>query len=55
MEDQFVIQDLHTVFKIDSLLTSHQISMEVNTNSEITALFDTISYSKGMLYILLNL
>lgn len=47
MKEQFVIENLHYVFGIDGLDTSRPINMEVNTPSEIEALFDAISYEKG--------
>nr|XP_022919548.1 glutamyl aminopeptidase-like isoform X1 [Onthophagus taurus] len=47
MMDQFVIEDLHNVLKIDSALSSHPIVQTVLTPDEITSIFDTISYSKG--------
>ncbi|XP_019622953.1 PREDICTED: aminopeptidase Ey-like isoform X2 [Branchiostoma belcheri] len=47
MEDQFLIADLHPVFALDSLSTSHPISLPVNHPDEISQIFDTISYSKG--------
>ena len=48
MNDQFVIENLHSVFGIDGLETSRPINLEVNTPSEIEALFDGISYEKGI-------
>ncbi|KAI8500655.1 Endoplasmic reticulum aminopeptidase 1 [Branchiostoma belcheri] len=47
MEDQFLVADLHPVFALDSLSTSHPISLPVNHPDEISQIFDTISYSKG--------
>eukprot|EP00058_Branchiostoma_floridae_P020053 XP_002605543.1 hypothetical protein BRAFLDRAFT_130666 [Branchiostoma floridae] len=47
MEDQFLEEDLHPVFALDSLSTSHPISLPVNHPDEISQIFDTISYSKG--------
>ncbi|XP_019622952.1 PREDICTED: aminopeptidase Ey-like isoform X1 [Branchiostoma belcheri] len=47
LEDQFLIADLHPVFALDSLSTSHPISLPVNHPDEISQIFDTISYSKG--------
>ncbi|XP_078666409.1 aminopeptidase Ey-like [Branchiostoma floridae x Branchiostoma belcheri] len=47
LEDQFLVADLHPVFALDSLSTSHPISLPVNHPDEISQIFDTISYSKG--------
>lgn len=48
MNDQFVVENLHYVFGIDGLETSRPINIEVNTPEEIGALFDAISYDKGI-------
>lgn len=45
--DQFVLDDLHNVLKLDATLASHPIVQQATTPDEITSLFDTISYSKG--------
>ena len=42
----FFVQKLNTLVK-DSLETSHPISVKVNNPSEVSSLFDTISYDKG--------
>lgn len=42
-----VVNELHTVFSMDALKTSHQISIQVNDTNEINDIFDRISYSKG--------
>ncbi|XP_065171001.1 glutamyl aminopeptidase-like isoform X3 [Atheta coriaria] len=47
MLDQFVLDDLHNVLKLDATLASHPIVQQATTPDEITSLFDTISYSKG--------
>ncbi|XP_059611048.1 uncharacterized protein LOC132257980 [Phlebotomus argentipes] len=47
MEDQFLIEDLHGVMELDSKVASHPIVQEAETPDEITALFDSIAYSKG--------
>lgn len=38
--------ELHPVLKLDAKLSSHPIVQTVTTPDEITAIFDTISYSK---------
>lgn len=47
MLDQFVTEEVHDVFKLDGLSTSHQISIPVNNPDEISEIFDHISYAKG--------
>ncbi|KAG7327353.1 hypothetical protein KOW79_008959 [Hemibagrus wyckioides] len=50
IKDQFILYDIYHAFAVDSLVSSHPLSRkeeEVNTPSEITQMFDTISYSKG--------
>ncbi|KAK7601689.1 hypothetical protein V9T40_009130 [Parthenolecanium corni] len=45
--DQFVIDELESVLKLDALVSSHPISVEVSDPNEINEIFDGISYSKG--------
>lgn len=45
--NHFIIDDEQPVLRIDSSVTSHPIVADVSSPSEITSLFDTISYSKG--------
>ena len=45
--EQFVSQDLQSVFRIDALATSHPISIPVKHPDEINEIFDRISYAKG--------
>lgn len=47
MLDQFLIDDLHSVLTLDATLASHPIVQTVKTPSQITEVFDTITYSKG--------
>ncbi|XP_043099183.1 aminopeptidase N [Puntigrus tetrazona] len=50
MKDQIILYDLQRAFAVDSLTSSHPLSRkeeEVNTPSEISEMFNTISYSKG--------
>lgn len=44
--DQFLIDEVHTVFKTDATLSSHPIVQTVSNPDEITAIFDVISYNK---------
>lgn len=45
--DQFVVNEVHTAFQLDSLPTTHPIVLPVNNPSDIRQMFDTISYKKG--------
>nr|XP_033483089.1 aminopeptidase N-like isoform X2 [Epinephelus lanceolatus] len=50
MKDEIVLSDVHKVFAVDALATSHPLSRreeEVNTPAQISEMFNTISYSKG--------
>ncbi|XP_045446717.1 aminopeptidase N [Melitaea cinxia] len=43
----FILNEVQSVFKLDALTSSHQISVEVGNPEEIGAIFDKISYGKG--------
>ncbi|CAL8109596.1 unnamed protein product [Orchesella dallaii] len=45
--EQFVSDEVHNVFKLDALESSHPISVPVNHPDEISEIFDRISYGKG--------
>lgn len=45
--DQFVVNELQSVFSLDALSSSHQISVKVDNPDEINDIFDRISYGKG--------
>ncbi|KAK7075491.1 hypothetical protein SK128_020460 [Halocaridina rubra] len=47
MPDQAVTSDLHHVFGIDALETSHPINIDVSTPDQINEAFDSIAYNKG--------
>jgi len=47
MMDQFWANVLLPALKLDSLASSHPVSVPVNDPKEIEAIFDTISYKKG--------
>ncbi|CAL8350993.1 unnamed protein product [Merluccius merluccius] len=50
IRDHIVLDDVHKVFAVDALASSHPLSCseeEVNQPSQITEMFNTISYSKG--------
>lgn len=50
MKEQIILYDLQSAFAVDGLTSSHPLSRkeeEVNTPSEISEMFNTISYSKG--------
>lgn len=54
MLDQFVVEELQSVLNLDSLVSSHPISVRVSDPNEINEIFDGISYSKGA-YLLFSL
>ncbi|GAA6225936.1 aminopeptidase N-like [Lates japonicus] len=50
MKDQIILYDVHKVFAVDALASSHPLSRreeEVNDPAQISEMFNTISYSKG--------
>ncbi|XP_044046036.1 aminopeptidase N-like [Siniperca chuatsi] len=50
IKDQIVLSDVHKVFAVDALASSHPLSRreeEVNEPAQISEMFNTISYSKG--------
>ena len=47
MVEQFWAQVVLPALRLDSLASSHPVSMPVNDPKEIEAIFDTISYKKG--------
>ncbi|KAM5176502.1 aminopeptidase N [Callospermophilus lateralis] len=50
LKDLIVLNDVHRVMAVDALASSHPLSTpaeEINTPSQISELFDAISYSKG--------
>ena len=44
--DQFVVEDVQSVFSIDGLVTSHPVYVPVAHPDEINEIFDRISYAK---------
>ncbi|XP_015585301.1 endoplasmic reticulum aminopeptidase 2 isoform X2 [Cephus cinctus] len=54
MMDQFILEKTQPALRLDALVSSHPISVPVKDPSEIEAIFDAISYSKGasILYML---
>ncbi len=48
--DQFVVDTLLSVLKLDAELSSHPVLQEVSNPDQITEIFDTISYDKVKLY-----
>lgn len=47
LDYQFVVEQLQGVFQMDASNSTHPMNHEVNTPSEISAMFDNISYNKG--------
>ena len=48
--EQFLLSDLQLVFPLDSLASSHPISVDVDHPKKIKQLFDRISYSKVLIF-----
>lgn len=44
--EQFLTDEIHSVFVTDAKLSSHPIVQTVKNPDEITAIFDEISYNK---------
>jgi len=44
--EQFVVEDLQSVFDIDGLISSHPVYVPVSHPDEINEIFDRISYAK---------
>ncbi|CAG2054125.1 unnamed protein product, partial [Timema podura] len=49
LEEQFVVRVAQPALSADSVNTSHPMTVDVSSPEEISAIFDTISYSKGRL------
>lgn len=47
LESQFVVDQVHTALSVDSTVTSHPMSHDVDSPAEISSMFDNISYNKG--------
>lgn len=47
LDNQFVVEQLQAVLLSDSLESTHPMTFEVNSPSEIATAFDSISYNKG--------
>lgn len=47
IENLFVAENIQSVMELDSLESSHPISVPVEDPDEINQLFDGISYDKG--------
>ena len=44
--DQYLVRDLHSVFTVDSLSSSHPLYVPVKHPDQINEIFDKISYLK---------
>ena len=51
MMDQFFYDQIAPALGLDSLTTSHPISVDVKDPKEIEAIFDTISYKKASFHL----
>ena len=49
--DQFLVDVVAPALELDSLTTSHPVSVDVTDPNEIKAIFDTISYKKVIIII----
>jgi aminopeptidase N len=49
MDEQFMYEEFHTALKVDALESTHPLVAEADKPSTIGAMFDNISYNKGML------
>uniref|UniRef100_A0A8D8DU51 Aminopeptidase n=2 Tax=Culex pipiens TaxID=7175 RepID=A0A8D8DU51_CULPI len=47
LEHQFVVEQLQGVFQMDSLESTHPMTSDVYTQSQVSNIFDSISYNKG--------
>ncbi|XP_035890493.1 uncharacterized protein LOC118502379 [Anopheles stephensi] len=47
LEDQFVVEQLQGVMQMDSLMSTHPMTHPVYTQSQVSGIFDNISYNKG--------
>ena len=47
MDQQFVVDQMQTVFQFDATTATHPMTHEVNTPRDANFSFDTIAYSKG--------
>jgi aminopeptidase N len=43
----YPVEQIHSVFQVDALTSTHPMTNEVNTPEEASAIFDNISYNKG--------
>lgn len=43
-----IIDQVHAVLQLDALNSSHQLSVDVSASEETDAIFDKISYAKGI-------
>jgi aminopeptidase N len=47
LDQQFVVDQIQSVFQMDALQSTHPMTSTVNTPAEASAIFDSISYNKG--------
>lgn len=51
MQQQFVVEQVQSIFEVDSLKKTTPLNRPVYTPEEISSHFGTISYSKGIFII----
>lgn len=54
-KDDQIMSVVFSAMQLDSVSTSHAISVEVNNPSEITEIFDSITYGKVISILLISL
>jgi aminopeptidase N len=47
LEKIYTVEQVQSAFQMDSLVTTHPMTNEVNSPSQVSAMFDNISYNKG--------
>lgn len=47
LEAQFVVEQLHSALEADSLASTHPMTHDVYSPTQISSIFDTISYAKA--------
>lgn len=47
MESQFIVEQVHSAFEVDSSASTHAMTHDVYNPTEIRGIFDSISYAKS--------
>jgi aminopeptidase N len=43
----YTVEQIQSAFQMDSLVSTHPMTSEVNSPGQVSAIFDNISYNKG--------